>query len=125
MNIKGTKKDDVLEGGAGDDVVKGGKGNDTIAGGDGFDILIGGKGRDKFVIDYGSLDVVVDFNPSKDIILIDDDGAYTSPQYAATGSLTFDNPTLMYEGEPVAFVPGVTSYQGTVELPSTVPIYIV
>ena len=45
--IKGTKGDDVIDGGIGHDTLDGDKGADTLNGGTGNDILIGGKGNDQ------------------------------------------------------------------------------
>ena len=51
--IKGRKGDDKLFGGYGHDVLKGGKGNDKLFGGYGHDVLRGGKGNDKLFGGYG------------------------------------------------------------------------
>ncbi|CAA6603503.1 hypothetical protein MTBLM1_100001 [Rhodospirillaceae bacterium LM-1] len=46
LDLDGTKKADVLTGGAGDDTIDGGRGNDKLDGGEGNDTLIGGTGND-------------------------------------------------------------------------------
>ena len=46
LNLKGTKGNDTLTGGAGNDTLHAGKGNDTLDGGAGNDKLYGGKGND-------------------------------------------------------------------------------
>jgi len=83
--IWGEKDDDSLYGGAGDDTIYGGQGNDIIAGGDGNDFitgdkgndnLTGGAGSDKFVFNQvgsANADVVVDFTPNTDKIVLQGD----------------------------------------------------
>jgi Ca2+-binding RTX toxin-like protein len=44
--IKGTSKDDTLNGTSGADIISGGAGNDTITGLGGDDVICGGKGND-------------------------------------------------------------------------------
>ena len=62
---------DRLQGGAGEDVLFGGEGNDYLIGGEGNDILFGGGGRDSFDFPLdGSVDIVVDFTPEEDILLL-------------------------------------------------------
>lgn len=69
MDIKGTKKADVLAGGVGDDTIKGGKGADVLIGAGGADVLKGGKGADIFVVAYG--DTILDFKQGVDKLVID------------------------------------------------------
>jgi VCBS repeat-containing protein len=47
QNIRGTRRDDVLKGGAGDDTIFGRKGDDTLVGHDGADTFVFSKGHDK------------------------------------------------------------------------------
>lgn len=79
--------DDIVAAGAGDDLVYGGSGKDQLFGGDGADTIVGGGGADYLSGDYGNdlliggkgpdtyafddfwgNDVVVGFDPKKDII---------------------------------------------------------
>jgi|GEM_PF-837916 len=92
--VTGNAGDDQLSGGEGNDTLIGGQGNDQIIGDDGDDWLsgdtgndnlIGGEGKDIFVLDSNNLsnnlelsDVIVDFKPGEDIILL-------------TGDLGFDD----------------------------------
>jgi Ca2+-binding RTX toxin-like protein len=48
LDLRGTSRDFLLDGGAGDDWIYGGDGNDTLSGGDGQDTLAGGGGMDRF-----------------------------------------------------------------------------
>jgi Ca2+-binding RTX toxin-like protein len=79
--LVGGRGNDVLNGGAGNDVLisgpgnnrlNGGKGNDTLIGGPGRNRLTGGAGRDRFVFERptGQADVITDFNPRQDQIVI-------------------------------------------------------
>ncbi len=77
---------DTLDGGAGWDrlfgqdgwdILRGGTGNDTLAGGSGNDRLIGGGGHDRFLFDTalsarGNVDRIVDFDPTCDLVMLDD-----------------------------------------------------
>lgn len=69
---------DLIYGGNGNDRINAGNGNDTLIGGAGSDSLNGGRGNDEL---YGGLngdqfaysqghDVVFDFNPNEDLLLI-------------------------------------------------------
>lgn len=57
--IRGSKKDDVLNGTDGDDVILGRDGNDTINAGSGSDVAVGGSGADTFVIDTNTEFLVI------------------------------------------------------------------
>jgi Ca2+-binding RTX toxin-like protein len=74
--IRGTHDSETLRGTDGDDVIKGRNGHDVLFGKDGNDVLTGGFGRDSFVFntrpDAGNLDVITDFKPGADRILLDD-----------------------------------------------------
>lgn len=66
---------DVLFGLDGADTLNGGNGTDTLVGGAGIDTLIGGNGPDTFVISADSgRDIVVDFRPNVDRILVGYEG---------------------------------------------------
>lgn len=75
--IESYRGDDTLFGGGGNDTLNGGVGNDQLAGGLGKDRLIGGLGSDDFVFDtvIGKkvIDVIDDFAPKFDQILLDSD----------------------------------------------------
>jgi Ca2+-binding RTX toxin-like protein len=69
--LKGTKKNDYLDGRGGNDTIYGnegndaligGKGNDKLYGGDSSDILVGGKGEDKL---WGETATII--SPSREI----------------------------------------------------------
>ncbi len=67
--LTGSGSDDLINGGSGDDVILGDDGHDTLVDGAGADTLNGGGGYDIFVLDEdGALDVIVDFDKSKDRI---------------------------------------------------------
>ena len=69
----GNRGDDAINGEAGDDSLDGGKGNDLLRGGDGSDTLRGGKGKDLFALElFDGHDVIVDFKPGKDRLLLAD-----------------------------------------------------
>ena len=85
--IDGGRGNDHLFGGDGNDHIMGGVGNDVIEGGSGNDTLSGGIGRDTFVFhhpdgvswtfmssDLQGSDVITDFNPYADKILISING---------------------------------------------------
>lgn len=78
--IRGGRGSDTLYGDGGDDVLFGGRGADYLVGSEGTDVLFGGKGRDSFVFrpsDAG-VDVVQDFNPRQDKIIIFNEDAPAS-----------------------------------------------
>lgn len=62
-NLQGGSKKDILKGGAGRDILEGGQGNDKLFGGAGPDTFL-------FVPDAGA-DTIMDFDPTKDIIRLD------------------------------------------------------
>ncbi|TVQ17726.1 MAG: hypothetical protein EA367_16875 [Leptolyngbya sp. DLM2.Bin15] len=79
--LVGGKGNDTLNGGTGNDTLIsgpgnnrliGGKGNDVLIGGTGRNVLTGGAGRDRFVFEKakGKADVITDFNPRQDQIVI-------------------------------------------------------
>jgi Ca2+-binding RTX toxin-like protein len=71
--LVGEGGDDELIGGLGDDRLLGGDGNDRLEGGAGRDRLTGGKGKDVFILSSSQRsnhDVITDFNPKDDTILI-------------------------------------------------------
>ncbi|WP_421724566.1 hypothetical protein [Bauldia sp.] len=82
--IAGLAGNDELKGGRGDDNIRAGAGNDIVAGGRDKNILKGGKGFDAFLFDTKlgdgkdakagsafSFSRITDFNPNKDLFLLD------------------------------------------------------
>lgn len=104
--IKGKKGADYLNGGDGNDVLKGGRGNDTLYGHDGTDKLIGGKGRDTFIVNTDSFDIIKDYNPDKDRVVLNNLDGTTNFDFDLTG-VGYDGSILSYEGVPVAKVSGL------------------
>lgn len=74
--IHGDGGSDRLEGGDGSDVIDGGTGSDTLVGGLGKDSLTGGPSDDSFLFNVAAgkanMDVIEDFEPGRDKILLDD-----------------------------------------------------
>ncbi|MDV4144710.1 calcium-binding protein [Shimia sp. FJ5] len=67
--LAGSGDDDLISGGSGNDAIFGYDGHDTLVDGAGQDTLNGGGGYDIFVLDEdGAVDVIVDFDKSKDRI---------------------------------------------------------
>lgn len=66
----GRRGDDTLQGHDGHDRLIGNQNNDVLIGGLGNDTLTGGLGRDRFVYQQvdDRLDIITDFNPSRDVI---------------------------------------------------------
>ena len=86
MRLKGTSKADSLHGSMSADTIDGGRGNDFIYGEGGNDTLTGGAGADVFVLSVGGgHDVVTDYNPAEDILVLDF-GGHSETYYA--GSFT-------------------------------------
>lgn len=74
----GLAGDDILLGNQGQDRLFGGSGSDSLFGGTDNDRLMGGAGADRFVFEKNSgADVIVDFNPNQDQIVIDLDNYAT------------------------------------------------
>ncbi|MGB3401489.1 MAG: glycoside hydrolase family 9 protein [Microcoleaceae cyanobacterium] len=85
-SVVGSTGNDILSGGNGNDLVlgqedndriNGGGGDDTLIGGLGRDIVTGGAGADLFEFDIppgnaGGLDIIKDFEPGLDKILVED-----------------------------------------------------
>ena len=75
--LNGSKGDDVLKGDSGNDILKGSKGKDYLDGSKGNDTLIGGKDADVFQISKG-VDIVEDFSINQgDRIALDKKSKYT------------------------------------------------
>jgi Ca2+-binding RTX toxin-like protein len=73
--IVGNASDNILSGGGGNDVISGGAGADKLIGGAGLDVLTGGTGVDTFAlleaVTNGTEDTIADFEPSNDILALD------------------------------------------------------
>ena len=70
-HVSGGEGNDYIKGGRGQDRVVGNKGNDKLNGGKGSDSLKGGDGNDSFIFKVGyGRDVIEDFNPTEDSIVI-------------------------------------------------------
>ncbi len=68
----GGKDNDLIDGGLGNDSISGDFGDDTLIGGEGIDTLTGGDDADIFQLAVGEgLDIITDFVPQQDIILLD------------------------------------------------------
>lgn len=110
-HLYGHAQDDHLYGGEGNDMLAGGEGNDHLDGGADNDTLWGGEGADTAVFrdGYGH-DVVMDFDPAEDHVLISSGGiedwadlqARLSADHDGTAILTLDDgSTLRFEGVTV------------------------
>lgn len=97
MKIHGTRGSDYLNGTADSDTIRGGRGNDFIRGDDGSDILYGGKGKDTFFFttEFLDLDVIQDFNPSKDSIVVTTNAPYDNATYITDDILYVVNTTVL------------------------------
>lgn len=86
---------DIVSGGGGRDIIRAGSGNDRITGGYHNDLLSGGPGRDTFVFlaNHGR-DIITDFDPNRDTLLLNIDGLdYSSLRWGTTDD---NNLLLMY-----------------------------
>jgi Ca2+-binding RTX toxin-like protein len=68
--ITGNAANNILSGGDGNDALFGGVGDDKLIGGVGIDTLTGGAGVDTFALLETGGDIITDFDPSKDIIAL-------------------------------------------------------
>ncbi|MBE9193133.1 hypothetical protein IQ230_22825 [Gloeocapsopsis crepidinum LEGE 06123] len=75
-NVTGSRFADKLIGNGAANVLQGNAGNDTLIGGFGNDTLIGGSGYDRFVFNYPAegVDIIRDFNPNFDKIVVSQAG---------------------------------------------------
>ncbi len=82
--INGGDGNDQLRGGKGDDALNGDAGNDRLKGDGGHDLLTGGTGADRFVFDLqGGADAVTDFGNGADKL------DFTNFGLSGTASLAF------------------------------------
>jgi Ca2+-binding RTX toxin-like protein len=74
--ISGNAGNNILVGGSGNDTLIGAAGNDTLIGSVGNDTLTGGAGGDRFVFQSRNqgVDLIRDFNPVNDFILVSASG---------------------------------------------------
>lgn len=95
MRLKGTSKADSLHGSMGADTIDGGRGNDFIYGEGGNDVLTGGAGADVFVLSVGGgHDMVTDFNPAEDTLVLDFGGhsqTYYPGSFSSSGVSALDS----------------------------------
>jgi Ca2+-binding RTX toxin-like protein len=109
--LKGYGGNDDVRGGAGDDALDGGKGDDLLGGGAGKNILKGGAGADSFLFDStpgeSSPDVIKDFKPGTDHILLDQTAFEGIGPVGAVSAALFDvgsealgaNTRILYDSE--------------------------
>ena len=73
--LHGDRGSDMLKGGEDNDYLNGGRGADSLEGEEGNDFLVGGRGPDSFIFnpfrDGEGNDVVADFNPNSDQLVLD------------------------------------------------------
>jgi hypothetical protein len=99
MNIKGTKGSDTLVGSTDPDTIRGGRGRDVLDGREGGDVLIGGRGADTFLLrdDQGGIDMIADFKPGKDTIILDTEYGWIPIYDEGNGNIyTVSHFTLAY-----------------------------
>jgi len=84
--LLGWADDDELNGGEGEDTLNGGEGQDTLNGGIGNDDLRGGDDADMFIFDLGTgEDIIRDFEPGEDTIMLNGFGALDAAGLIASG----------------------------------------
>ena len=84
----------ISYGDLGDDEPIGGTGYDTLVGGAGNNILTGGKGKDTFLLIHEEgQNLIVDFNPKKDVIGLTNDLSNSAPFHGLI--MTFDDITFL------------------------------
>jgi Ca2+-binding RTX toxin-like protein len=99
ITFDGGAGSDYLKGGAGWDVLNGGFGVDTLEGGLGLDVLTGGSGADLFKFNWGDgPDLITDFQPGVDKILLSDGFNFHGGVFGANGELATGTevPTVAY-----------------------------
>jgi Ca2+-binding RTX toxin-like protein len=98
ISLDGGFGNDYLKGGAGWDVLTGGAGVDTLEGGLGLDILTGGANSDLFKFNWGDgPDLVMDFQPGVDKIVLGTGFSFHGSVFGADGQLATgtEAPTFM------------------------------
>ena len=107
LAITGNAGANTITGSAFADTVNGGAGNDTIDSGSGRDTLTGGGGVDKFIfsttVGATNIDVITDFTPGSDKIVLDGDiftrfagKANVSPSYFIVNSQSLDSNDYLF-----------------------------
>ena len=110
-NIQGSDGDDIIDGVSGEDVAEkdylnGSEGDDILIGNNG-DVMSGGSGADRFEITDGAVSIM-DYTGDDLLVL-----SYEGDAPALTTEVTQDGMTLLANGEPVASLFGITSFDVT------------
>ena len=110
-NIQGSDGDDIIDGVSGEDVAEkdylnGSEGDDILIGNNG-DVMSGGSGADRFEITDGAVSIM-DYTGDDLLVL-----SYEGDAPVRTTEVTQDGMTLLANGEPVASLFGITSFDVT------------
>ena len=110
-NIQGSDGDDIIDGVSGEDVAEkdylnGSEGDDILIGNNG-DVMSGGSGADRFEITDGAVSIM-DYTGDDLLVL-----SYEGDAPVLTTEVTQDGVTLLANGEPVASLFGITSFDVT------------
>lgn len=110
-NIQGSDGDDIIDGVSGEDVAEkdylnGSEGDDILIGNNG-DVMSGGSGADRFEITDGAVSIM-DYT-GHDLLVL----SYEGDAPVLTTEVTQDGMTLLANGEPVASLFGITSFDVT------------
>jgi Ca2+-binding RTX toxin-like protein len=110
-NIQGSDGDDIIDGVSGEDVAEkdylnGSEGDDILIGNNG-DVMSGGSGADRFEITDGAVSIM-DYTGDDLLVL-----SYEGDAPVLTTEVTQDGMTLLANGEPVASLFGITSFDVT------------
>ncbi|MEA5543122.1 CAP domain-containing protein [Limnoraphis robusta Tam1] len=110
--LYGGDGNDSLFGGRGNDLLLGGDGNDTLSGDLGNDTLTGGRGEDFFLLlqPQQSQDLITDFEPGIDLIVLPNDGSEVQVQAVGNNQTRL---VLSSTGEEFARLDGVLPSQLT------------
>jgi len=110
-NIQGSDGDDIIDGVSGEDVAEkdylnGSEGDDILTGNNG-DVMSGGSGADRFEITDGAVSIM-DYTGDDLLVL-----SYEGDAPVLTTEVTQDGMTLLANGEPIASLFGITSFDVT------------
>jgi Ca2+-binding RTX toxin-like protein len=110
-NIQGSDGDDIIDGVSGEDVAEkdylnGSEGDDILIGNNG-DVMSGRSGADRFEITDGAVSIM-DYTGDDLLVL-----SYEGDAPVLTTEVTQDGMTLLANGEPVASLFGITSFDVT------------
>ncbi|MEA5496002.1 CAP domain-containing protein [Limnoraphis robusta] len=110
--LYGGDGNDSLFGGRDNDVLFGGDGNDTLSGDLGNDTLTGGRGEDVFLLlqPQQSQDLITDFEPSIDLIVLPNDGSEVRVEASGNNQTRL---VLSSTGEELARLDGILPSQLT------------